>query len=372
MNRKVRLKFTITLAFLSVLALVAGSTATHCEVDDEFPALNQPYQVTSSDSFDHPVQEVFFPVDSANSIFDDVVVPPETQPAARPYPLFNRQLKWAMIAISASIIAGILVRFKTTRKLRSLFLLASLVILGFYNGACPCPIQSLMNIIRITVGKTVRWQNLIYFLGLIPVTYLFGKVWCGWVCHMGALQEFLFLPSRFNLLRSPEAQRVMRIMRYILLVALIVWVAVRKFAVWCLYDPFRVAFNLSSHNMTGWILLALLLLSSLFVYRPFCRAFCPIGLILGWITKLPGASVIGLGGQCSSCMSCEKDCRIDAIIQKGCVFVLDNQECIACGDCIDACNPGVLRFFRKGKGGAQDTFTCSCNRKSKNLFHRIR
>ncbi|MBN2071403.1 MAG: 4Fe-4S binding protein [Candidatus Krumholzibacteriota bacterium] len=263
--------------------------------------------------------------------------------------MINWHLKWALISLIASIVAGFLVRFESTRRLKTLFLLLSIVILGFYNGACPCPIQSLMNVVRISTGKNVKWQNLVFFIGLLPVTWFFGRIYCGWICHMGALQEFIFLPSRFNLLRSSRAQKILRYARYVFLAALVSWVAVKKFAVWCLYDPFRVAFKLSSYNLTGWILLGLLLLSSLFIYRPFCRGFCPIGLILGWVTKIPGARVIGQSKECTLCMACANKCRIDAIVRDGNSFVMDNQECVVCGDCLDACRINGLGLYRKDR-----------------------
>ncbi|MBU8921633.1 MAG: 4Fe-4S binding protein [Bacteroidales bacterium] len=290
----------------------------------------------------------FLPLDKANAVIEDDSSATSPTAVIQTRPFFTRNLKWGTIAILASIAAGFCLRSKQTRGLRIVFLLASLVVLGFYNGACPCPILSVMQTVRLAVGKSVSWKSLVYFVGLIPVTYIFGKVWCGWVCHMGALQEFIFLPSRFDLFRSVRAQKVMRLMRYILLAALIAWVAITKYPKWCIYDPFKTAFSLSSVTSVGWYLLGLLLVSSLFIYRPFCKAACPIGLMLGWVTKIPGASVIGLGRKCPQCMSCVKSCRIDAIIEDDKKYSVDNQECIACGECIDTCRLGGMRLFRKG------------------------
>ncbi|HSG29650.1 MAG TPA: 4Fe-4S binding protein, partial [Candidatus Krumholzibacterium sp.] len=256
-------------------------------------------------------------------------------------------LRWALVAISASILAGICLRFRATRNLRILFLLGSLVVLGFYNGACPCPILSVMHTVRMAMGKMVRWQNLVYFVGLIPVTYIFGRVWCGWVCHMGALQEFIFLPSRFDMLRSRKAQKVFRVTRYLLLAGLIFWVASTGAPRWCRYDPFKTAYTLFSATRTGWVLLGLVLVSSLFVYRPFCRIACPIGLMLGWVSRIPGASVVGLAAACPVCLSCARACRIDAITQEKRSYTVDNEDCNGCGECMDACRIGGMALYRK-------------------------
>jgi len=199
------------------------------------------------------------------------------------------------------------------------------------------------------IGVDIPWQHLVWFLGLIPITYLVGKVWCGWVCHLGALQEVLFIPGRLNRYKSDRAQLIMKIIRWLLLATLIIQLIITKTYLFDKIDPFRVAFNLLSVNKTGWILLGLLILSSLFIYRPFCRSACPIGLVLGWISKIPGASIIGVKGECRNCKVCSNACKVDAIHRYEKHSVLDNKECIACGDCLDTCPKKGLAFVRSGK-----------------------
>ncbi|MCP4583126.1 MAG: 4Fe-4S binding protein [candidate division Zixibacteria bacterium] len=269
----------------------------------------------------------------------------------------NKALYWVFGILGFTLLAGVLVRFQSTRNLKGLFLITSIVILGFYKGACPCPISSFSNLIIWASGVHIPWQKLIWFLGLIPITYLVGKVWCGWICHLGALQEFLYLPGRLELFRGARAQKVMKIIRLLLLALLIVQLLVTKLYLFSKIDPFKVAFNLLSINMTGWILLGLLILSSIFIHRPFCRAVCPIGLILGWIGKIPGASIIGLKGECRGCKVCSNACKIDAIHRYPGYSVLDNKECTACGDCLDACKKEGLIFVRKSKNHA-DRVVC--------------
>ena len=256
---------------------------------------------------------------------------------------------WVYGILLFTIVAGIFVRFKSLRSLRGLFLLSSLVILGFYRGACPCPIMSFQNGILALFGMEMQWHKLLWFVGLIPITYLLGKVWCGWICHLGALQEFLFVPGKVKILQSAKAQKIMRYTRMALLVILIAQLAITKTNLFKNIDPFKVAFNLYSINITGWILLGLLLLSSVFIYRPFCKTVCPIGLVLGWISKIPGAAVIGVKGDCTGCVSCFRSCKINAITRDDKFSMLDNQECIACGECIQGCSKKTLQFVRKNK-----------------------
>ena len=137
------------------------------------------------------------------------------------------------------------------------------------------------------MGQEVRVHSLVWFLGLIPLTYLFGKVWCGWVCHLGAFQEFLYRANNFKFLKGEGAQKTLRILQYTMFATLMIQLMVTKTNIFIHYDPFKVAFNLRSFHTLGWVLLGLLLLTSLFIYRPFCRGVCPVGLVLGWVSKIP-------------------------------------------------------------------------------------
>ncbi len=264
------------------------------------------------------------------------------------YTVWDR-LYWPLGALFMTALAGVFVRFKPTRKLRPLFLVASIVFLGFYVGACPCPISSLSYTIIGFTGGPFIWESMVWFVGLIPITYIFGKVWCGWICHLGAMQKFLYT-KKLKVFHSERSQKVMKTVRWVLVAALVVQLIATHTYLFDKIDPFRIAYNLGfGADFTGWILLGLLLVSSLFIHRPFCKSACPIGLMLGWVSKIPGASVIGADGNCTGCRLCSQACLSDAIVRKDDYSVLNNQDCIACGECLDSCRQMGLGFYRKGK-----------------------
>jgi NAD-dependent dihydropyrimidine dehydrogenase PreA subunit len=251
--------------------------------------------------------------------------------------MVNKTFDWVLGVLGATMIAGILVRYKFTRNLRGVFLILSAALLGFYRGACPCPISSFEESFLSLTGVNIHWKNVIWFIGLIPITYFFGKVYCGWLCHLGALQEFIFIPGKMKFLQSKRSRKVLKGVRLLLLVILLIQLIVTKSLLFEKIDPFKVAFNLFSAGTTGWILLALLIITSVFIYRPFCRSACPIGMILGCILKIPGASVIK-GNPCTTdCGSCETVCRIKAIRPAADKKTIDHFECNACGDCLSNC-----------------------------------
>lgn len=259
---------------------------------------------------------------------------------------YNR-LWWDISILLFTLLAAIFIKFRVTRKLRAVFILASVVILGFYRGG-PGVISSFQNVYLFFTGLDSNWQAMTLFLGLIPITYFFGKVFCGWICYLGALQEFLYI-GKIKIFQTEKAQKIMRIIRIVVLVVLIAQLTITHEILWNKIGPFKVAFNLFSPNLTGYILLGILLISSLFIYRPFCKAICPVGLILGWVTKIPGASVLGINNSCAGCKTCSNSCKINAITRDDKVSKLDNQECIRCGDCLDDCNVQSISFYKNNK-----------------------
>ncbi len=263
---------------------------------------------------------------------------------------------YVLAALLLTIIAGILVRFQATRKLRYLVLLASLVVLGFYRGGCPCMISGFQDFFFWLMGQSIRWHKLLWFLGLIPLAYLFGKVWCGWVCHLGAFQEFLYKENNLKFLQSRGFQKGLKITQYVATAVLTVQVFVTRTNIFIHYDPFKVGFNLLSPRPLGWVLLFILLLSSLLIYRPFCRGFCPIGLVLGWISRIPGAFRLQKTAFCNACTLCRNKC-LSLAIDENCV--IDEQECILCGDCLESCRRNGVTTSVPGPAGNEPENTRS-------------
>lgn len=241
---------------------------------------------------------------------------------------------------------GLMIRYPWFRKLRGLFLLAGLLYLGFYRGACPCMISSFQNTALLIFGIKVHWESLLWFLLLIPATYLFGKVWCGWLCHLGALQEFLFRAPKLKLLTNLKAQKVLKVIQISVLSLWILQLLITRTNIFCEIDPFKVAFNLFSANWIGYALLGVLLISSVLIYKPFCRTMCPVGLTLGWVSLIPGARRLNKNDLCIDCFSCHNECNQRAMIHENRKTVLHNQDCIMCGECFHTCKKDALKVHR--------------------------
>jgi ferredoxin len=254
-------------------------------------------------------------------------------------PLVNKSNKRLLVVVLslflATALAGIFVEYPQLRNLRYLFLLVSVVVIGFgFGGSCPCMLKSFDNTFLFFLGHEVKWASLVLFLGLIPITYLFGKVWCGWICHFGALQEFIHKNSKWNFWKTPKAQKVLFCVQIGVFVTWVLWLLIAQTSSVCKYDPFVKIFNLSINGMVNYIVVGILIVLSLFVNRPFCRAICPIGFVLGWVARIPYARRLHIKDSCVGCGKCKTKCDKGAIIgEKLIKHRVDANACIFCGEC---------------------------------------
>ena len=330
----------IILVFSSFVLLKPASANEFSELKNDTTQVSKTDEFESSDEFSEFG-------DSTGDEFSEFSESDEIISEPKHKTNWNR-FNWAIGILLATFFAGIFVRHEKTRKLRPLFLLGAVVILGFYRGG-PGIISSFQNVILVALGDYWKWTAGILFIGVIILTYFQGRVFCGWICYLGAIQEFLYI-GKIKVLQTEKAQKIMRGIRYVLLSVLIVQLLITHTIEWNKIGPFRVLFNLYSPNITGYVLLGILLVSSLFIYRPFCKMLCPVGLILGLITKIPGASVLGITNSCTGCKICNTSCKINAITRDdGKVSKLDNQECIMCGECMSDCRIKSIKPFKKTK-----------------------
>ncbi len=310
-------------------------------VDDEFSNIGEDEFKDVSDEFSEPDNDEFASVDSSKEI---------EQQEEKGFSKADINLLIELgILLILSIIVGLLINNTQFQKMRPVFLIGTMVWLGFMKGGCPCMISSFQNLILAISGVNVKWISLLWFLGLIPVTYFLGRVWCGWLCHLGALQEFIFSSTKLDFLKEPKHQKLLRVVQILFFVILILQIFITKTNIYIHYDPFKVAFNMFSANVTGYVLLAVLLLSSVLVYRPFCRSVCPVGLVLGWVSLLPGARKITQDSSCVDCVKCSRECKSHALIYVNKKSVLHVSDCIACGECLDSCNKGALSIISSQK-----------------------
>lgn len=167
----------------------------------------------------------------------------------------------------------------------------SLITLGFGIQGCFCPLGAFQYAFLKDGLVFLGWAGVA--LLLIPFLFaaFFGRIFCCWVCPMGAMQELAYnIPSPGKLNPRGRVSRLIGRFRFVVLGALVSVLLLNRFgmletpwpAVFCRLDPFHTIFTLF---LTGSMIVAgVTLLLSIFVRRFFCRYLCFLGAALSLFT----------------------------------------------------------------------------------------
>ncbi|RMG10361.1 MAG: 4Fe-4S binding protein [Planctomycetota bacterium] len=196
------------------------------------------------------------------------------------------------------------------------------------------------------------WVNagLLFFAATLLGTALFGRWFCGWGCHVVALQD----GARWLLLRAGLRPRPLRSRA----LALVPFLA----AAWMFALPLLARGSLSVRSVElttrefwrtfpAWpvALLTLAVCGGLSVLllgsKGFCTYACPYGALYGLLDRLAPWR-IRVGDACRQCGQCTAVCSSNVLVHaevRDHGMVVD-PGCMKCLDCVGSCPTGALRF----------------------------
>ncbi len=193
----------------------------------------------------------------------------------------------------------------------------------------------------------------------LVTTILFGRVYCGYLCPYGMFTELLGRASeqlrRFALRRSnrarlfalgarfvpypgkiqitPRVQRILILLKYAILAALVAWVLLgQAVEVYHYFEPFATLFFWAGSPVLFGIL-ALSIVGTLYVERFYCKYLCPLGAALGVLAFLAPFRIKRVES-CNACKVCAMACP--AACSEGKKITL--AECYRCGICEEILN----------------------------------
>ena len=234
-----------------------------------------------------------------------------------------------LVVLSAFLSLALLGFLKKSSELKYATMMASVVYLGFMKS-------NLVSVVHIF--GLMEWSfplfryNLSWYLLMISTivsTVFWGRLYCGRICAFGALTQIMdkVVPSRFRLELPGRFERHAIYGKYALLVAAAgYFLLTRDNSIYRYIEPFWMFARSGSAVM--WILLSLLLLTTVFIRNFYCRYLCPVGAALGLLSNLTMFR-IKRWSECSTCKICEKACEWGAIDGPKVLA----SECVRCDDC---------------------------------------
>ncbi|MDO4461848.1 MAG: 4Fe-4S dicluster domain-containing protein [Bacteroidia bacterium] len=239
-------------------------------------------------------------------------------------------------------------------------------------------IQFLPAILAINIGVVV---------GLIVLTALLGRVYCSVICPLGIMQDALgrvlkrygksWKQHKHRYYYTPAMTTLRVLMLLVFIVALVshVSVVVALFAPYSMFgkivsgvgapimkmissgleyvDERLGSYLIYPNDVTisfGVLALggaALIILSALAANygRTYCNTICPVGTVLGFISKYSIFKIHIDTEKCKNCGLCEKRCKASCLNIKS--HEIDYTRCVTCFDCLEECKHGAISYQRR-------------------------
>jgi NosR/NirI family nitrous oxide reductase transcriptional regulator len=188
----------------------------------------------------------------------------------------------------------------------------SLAYFGFYRQGCICSVGSVQNVSLALFNEnyTIPLTALLFFIIPLLFALAYGRIFCAGVCPLGAIQELSGIkPVRLH----KNVEVVLASVPFIYLALSVLFAATNSQFIICRYDPFVGIFRLDA-PYTMIVFGALLLLSGIFLNRPYCRYLCPYGVLLNIFSRFAGKHLTITPAECTNCRLCEEACPYDAIL----------------------------------------------------------
>lgn len=189
---------------------------------------------------------------------------------------------------------------------------------------------------------------------IVLFALLLGRIICGWLCPFGLFFDLLYkLPSPKVMKNALTAK--LSYLKYLIFAVTVVIVPAymfygngKTFPAFCeelcpnglLVSIFMMATNTGFgflYSDPKLVITLALVIASIFIYRPFCRFFCPLGAFYAIFNKISIYAMQIDDSKCIGCNACQRTCLMDC--QK-----VGDTECIACGRCKEICPTKAIKL----------------------------
>ena len=236
---------------------------------------------------------------------------------------------------------------------------------------------------KVQLLEAVLAVNVVVIAALVVLTLVFGRIYCSVICPLGIMMDgFGWLgkktkKNRYTYSKALSSLRAAVFTGFLILLVLGSGTLVQLLAPYStfgliatnLLQPVYQAGNnvlaaIAEHydsyafyHSDVWlrsgislgIAVVMLVILALLAWRngrTYCNTICPVGTVLSIFAKFSWLKIHFDEGKCKNCSLCTKNCKASCIDFKN--HTVDYTRCVTCGDCIDSCKFGALKYGPAG------------------------
>lgn len=231
---------------------------------------------------------------------------------------------------------------------------------------------------KVQLLPAVLAGNILAISIIAILTLLFGRVYCSVICPLGIMQDGI---ARLKRKRRYSHSKALNRLRYSMLALLLLALLVSIRPLVALLDPYsaygRIAQSLLAplwawannglaylaeransyafYSVDVWlkggvtlaVAVATLLIVSILAWRngrTYCNTICPVGTVLGLISRFAIFRIRMDAQRCTGCGQCAKNCKASCIDVKN--KQIDHSRCVACMNCLGKCKFDAISYGR--------------------------
>lgn len=224
--------------------------------------------------------------------------------------------------------------------------------------------------------------NLGVVIGLVILTLVFGRLYCSLICPLGIMQDCFGWFGKKAKKNRYSYSAPKNILRYVMLAVMVVAIILGIGSLVALLAPYsaygRIAQSLlapvwqwgnnllarwaEAHDSyafytvdiwlrgTATLLVAIATFVVLGVLawrngRTYCNTICPVGTVLGFLSRFSLLKPVIDTSKCNGCGLCARNCKAACIDSKN--HAIDYSRCVTCFDCLGKCRQGAISYSRR-------------------------
>ncbi|WP_424244222.1 polyferredoxin [Elusimicrobium posterum] len=182
----------------------------------------------------------------------------------------------------------------------------------------------------------------VLILAVLASALFFGRIYCSTLCPLGLLQE---LAGAFK--KKTSGRQKSYWFKYIIAAIVFGTLAGGTAYLLRLADPYTYFGSAATFSLVGLVAVAVILVLVLFKDRFFCTNICPVGTVLGVVSKCSLNKIYIQKDACILCGKCE------AVCPSGCVNYkakeIENEICVKCLKCMPVCPKSAVKYGRNNQ-----------------------